>query len=158
MYTDAEQAFEALNGLGLPPLVADIWEGRAPGRISIQFRRPTRFFRGDAAVPDKEFCVPILERNRETILAFNLRDRAYLVHYYGDPNPELSGATFQQLVAWMLVELGYAGLEDVALELASSLKFERTGSFLEFLRVDDGTDPQVAKLKFVASVGKGHAS
>jgi hypothetical protein len=156
MYREPEQAIEAVKRLGLPAILIDIWEDRAPRRITMQYARPRSFFKEYAAVPDKEHCLPLLEWNLERVYGFNIRDRSYFVHYYGDAQPELSGASFQQLVAWILIDLGYAGLDDLLLELAVALNFEHTDRLLRFLERDDGRDSDVMKREFVSSIPPGN--
>jgi hypothetical protein len=162
MFSDPSQALEEIKRRGLPDVIAAIWEGRAPRRFLSELTRPVQFFLEREKLRGGRYYLPLLESDREIIYALDISNGTYLVHYYGDPEPILADASLEQMVAWMLIELGYFGLDDLVRELASALSFQHTDALFEFLGGADDSelDAETAQLQFVASLPgpSAHAS
>ena len=153
MEADRARALEEMRSLNLPPAFVALWEGVGPSRFLIQYRAPHAFFR-HAGDPRFASYVPLLEMNREVLYAYDKSDGVYVEHYYEDPQPTVIGSGYQQLLAWLLVDLGYAGLEEVAAEVAPLLGFEHARRLSSFLIEEDDnlSSELVAKRRFIESL------
>jgi hypothetical protein len=154
MYSDPGPTLEEIKRRGLPDVIVAIWEGRAPRRILTELTRPVQFFLERENLRGGRFYLPLLESDREILYAFDVSNGTYLVHYYGDPEPTLADASLEQMVAWMLIELGFSGLDDLVRELASALSFQHTDALFEFLEEEGDSEltAEAAQRRFVASL------
>ena len=152
MYNDPGQALEDIKRRGLPDVIAAIWEGRAPRRFMTPLARPVQFFLERENLRGGRFYLPLLESDREIIYALDVSNGTYLVQYYADPEPTLADASLEQMVAWMLIELGLAGLDDLVREFASALSFQHTDALFEFLDGESELNAETAQRQFVTSL------
>jgi len=90
----------------------------------------------------------------ECIYAFNATSGEYVEHYYEENQPTIIGKSYQQLVAWLFVDLGYAGLADLAIEVAPMFEFKHTQGLLDFLEIDDDQPLELAKERFVNALAQ----
>ena len=96
-------------------------------------------------------CVPLLECNREQLVGYDYKTGEFIEYFYGERDCSVIGKSYQQLLSWIFVDLGYAGLVDLVQEVATRFADKYIESFLEFMASDDETSAEDAKLAFVAS-------
>jgi hypothetical protein len=154
MYDTRESALAGLQQLGLPAVIERIWSGSGPPRLRGQWEAPRRYFeikpRLLAHCPRLESAIPILEANRERILAFDQAQGEFIDVYYDDADCRTVGS-YQQLLSLIFVEFGYAGLTDLVEALAAELDYRYLGPFLQFMGADDEQSAEDAKWAFVRS-------
>ena len=153
MFNSANEALVHLKKLNLPPVFADLWEGKGPARFRRQFSLPVRFFKvkGELrdAIPQIDRYIPILERNREAIYAYDTNSGEFVEYYYGDSAPTLIGQRYQQFIGWLFADLGIAGLESVVEEVSADFDFKYLTDLKNFLREEDEMHTNDAKRRFV---------
>jgi hypothetical protein len=156
MLNTPEKAATKMRQLGLPPIFEQIWTSQGHRRFCRQWDRPARFF--DAwqdsvqRCPRIRMCVPLLESNRERVVAFDVKQNEFIEYYYGDADCRPIGKSYQQFLSSLFVELGYAGLVDLVEEVAAEFDYNYLDSFLKFMETDDDSTADDARRAFVGSI------
>lgn len=156
MIDTLEDAREALARIGLPQALLDLLAKEMPKRLRYQLRLPTRFFRVRRElierVPASVGYVPILEINGEVLYAFDTGTAQFVEHWYEEEKATTIGPSYQQLIGWILVDFGYAGLEELIHEAAPLLGFQYAERLGAFLATDDGIRVPEDKQRFIAGL------
>jgi hypothetical protein len=90
-----------------------------------------------------------LELNREVIYAYDALNRQYVEYYYGDDEATIIGNNYQQFIGSLFVDLGFAGLESLVIEVAQQFDFRFVNALKRFLEQGDELDAAKAKRRFV---------
>ena len=156
MFDTPQQVAQQMHELGLPSVFERIWKSQGSHRFCRQWDRPVRFFDvWDESVQDCPRignCVPILESNREHVVAFDVKQHEFVEYYFGDSECRHIGKSYQQFLSWLFIDLGYAGLMDLVEEVAGDFEYQHLGSLVKFMEMDDDTSAEDAKHAFVDSV------
>ncbi|MFT7638512.1 MAG: hypothetical protein ACI9G1_000236 [Pirellulaceae bacterium] len=156
MHDTEEQALETMKQLGLPRVFMDIWEKNDPKRFCRQWRKPTAFFEQRKQLiercPRIASCVPLLESNRDRIVAFEPSTGIYVEFYFEDLDVEEIGSSYQQFLTTLFVDLGYAGLMDLVEEVSSPFEYKHLDAWMAFMEVDDEATAEDAKRAFVGTI------
>lgn len=127
----------------LPPVWADLWNGRETTRTFrlSSFAKPHNFFLDAAGLvdiaPGLAGLTPLIERNGEAILGW-LPDGRFVQFYYedgtkGDAAIEVLGRNYQEFVLSLLLELEESGMRDELIEFAATLQFAHTAELVTIL-------------------------
>lgn len=156
MSNTEQSALAMLNELQFPDIFQKIWQSQQPSRFCRQWAKPTSFFEErDSLIarnPRISQWVPLLESNRERIVAFDPASGKYYECYYDEADVEEIGSTYQQFLSWIFVELGYAGLSDLVEEVSESFCYRHLNAFKQFMAVDDDDSPDDSQMAFVTSI------
>jgi hypothetical protein len=152
----ADQALAEVRALGLPPVFEEIWVSNKPRRFCVQWNRPRRFFEQRAnfiaMCPRLRTCVPLLESNREHLVAFDTASEQYIEYYYGDSDCKSIGKGYQQLLSSVFIELGYSGLLDLVEEVSDQFRYRHLKALTEFIESETGGSAEQAKQAFIDAV------
>ncbi len=156
MFNTKEKALAKISSLGLPPIFDRIWSANGPKRFCKQWDRPVRCFEVWCEIaqkcPQLESCVPLLESNRDQIVAWDANTNRFIEYHFQDSACVVIGRTYQQLLSSLFVDLGYAGLVDLVEEIADEFEYHHLESFRKFMESDDNLGAEDAKRAFVNSV------
>ena len=158
MYETPQEALRAIEALGLPKAVTDVWNDAGPTRFRRQYRAPVRYFTmADDLLsrnPSADHYIPIFEVNGEKLYAFDTRAGKFVEYYYEDETATAIGADYQQFIGWIFVDLGYAGLDSIVDEVADLFEFKSMPKLREFMEQDDESSAADAKREFVDGLGR----
>lgn len=156
MFNTPEQVVAKMHELCLPPVFEKIWMSQGPRRFCRLWDRPVRFFDvWDESIQNCSrigTCVPLLESNREHIVAFDTKQNEFIEYYYGDSDCHPVGKSYQQFLSWLFIDLGYAGLMDLVEEVAAEFEYQHLQSLVKFMETDDDGSAKDAKQDFIDSI------
>lgn len=156
MFDSRGKAIVEIEKLGLPEVFFKIWNGNGPDRFCLQYGFPEEFFLKTkqllTANPEVEFYVPLLEFNREVVYAYDTRLHKFVEYYYGDSDADILGANYQLFIGSLFVDLGYAGLDSIVVEVSELFEFMYLHNFIEFMQSDDDLSAADSKKRFLAGL------
>lgn len=156
MYDTPEEVLAAIKEAGFPPIFENIWTRQIPLSLRGTCERPIKFFRIkrdlETFFPKAKTCLPLWETNQESIVAFDKDEVQYFKYYYGDTESQFMGASYQQFVSYLFIELAHSGVVEELRDLASIFFYKHTDSLIAFVRNTSNGDPQEFKRQFVSRI------
>ena len=151
-----EKVAKLISDLGLPAIFSEIWQTNEPRRFCRQWTKPVAFFEQRQQLirrcPRIERCAPLLESNRNRIVAIEPSTENYVEFFFEDDEVEEIGTSYQQFLSTLFVDLGYAGLEDLVEEVSGRFGYRHMDAFTAFMEIDDDQPAEEAKKAFVSTI------
>lgn len=127
----------SLEELGFPDVFKSIANGTAPSDLAATCL-PTRSFlqmQGDLAthLPAAADYVPLWGLNAFGVVAFDRRRRVFVRYYVGDADDTVVAHDYEELCAFLFLELMDAGVEESLDELARLFRFEHLDALRAFV-------------------------
>lgn len=154
--TPEEQVLNEMNKLGFPNVFSTIWYDNQPTQFCHHWKKPSAFFEYRLELiqrcPRLADCIPLLESNRDHLVAFEPSTGKYLDFYFDEVEIEEVGDSYQQFLTSLFVDFGYAGLMDVVESVSANFEYSHLDELSRFMEVDDELSAEDSKRRFVSSI------
>jgi len=139
-----------LRELGLPDVFLAIAAGTAPIEVSASCLPIGEFLAMQPDLsrrfPPAASYVPLWVLNAFGVIAFDLQRRAYVQYYIGDSDDKIIARDYEELCAFLFLELIDSGLWDELDELAPLFRFPHVAELKAYCeRNPGGTADEVAR-------------
>ena len=156
MISNPNEARAELKRVGLPHIFERITQRDIPIALIGTCEPVNRYYEllPDLAerIPACHHYIALWETNLETVVAYDLNRDLFVRYYYGSESDEPLGATYQQFISAVLLELVDSGIWEELDELARLFDYTHVAKLRAFVESCGDDDFEESNRSFVASI------
>lgn len=156
MIMNSEDARSELDRMGLPPIFERIIRRDIPIALAGTCEPVRRYYdllpQLATILPSCNNYVPLWESNLEEVVAYDSIRDSYVRYFYGNESDEILGATYQQFLSAILLELVDSGIWDELDDLAMLFDYRHVDKLRTFVQACGDDDYEHLSKEFVSSI------